>query len=70
MPSNLKKVGANAHLSIPIGSADYAKPVQKNHLEAIFRRDGCHHCGECVACVCVLGNPSTAATGLSKIPVF
>ncbi|MEW5300007.1 MAG: hypothetical protein WDW36_002971 [Sanguina aurantia] len=45
MPSNLKKVGANAHLSIPIGSTEYKNPVQKNHLEAIFRRDGCHHCG-------------------------
>ncbi len=51
MPSDLARPGALAFESIParpVHSDDYAKPIVKRELVRIFRRDGCHHCGELV----------------------
>lgn len=49
MPSDLSKPGALAFESIPArtdNSEAYAQPSVKRELARIFRRDGCHHCGE------------------------
>lgn len=46
MPSDLVAPGALAFESIPARSEEYAKPGVKRELARIFRRDGCHHCGE------------------------
>eukprot|EP00798_Chlamydomonas_sp_ICE-L_P005557 gene5557-4193_t len=45
MPSDLRKPGAFAYQSVPLGKSDYANSVQKGQLVAIFKRDGCHSCG-------------------------
>jgi hypothetical protein len=47
MPSDITKPGALAFESIPAKGENYAKASIKRELARIFRRDGCHHCGEC-----------------------
>jgi len=49
MPSDLTKPGALSYESIPARadkSEAYAQPSVKRELARIFKRDGCHHCGE------------------------
>jgi hypothetical protein len=46
MPSDLAAPGALAYESIPAAGGEYAPPAVKRELVRIFRRDGCHHCGE------------------------
>jgi hypothetical protein len=49
LPSDLSKPGALAFESIPAkthNSEDYATAGVKRELARMFRRDGCHHCGE------------------------
>eukprot|EP00887_Chlorella_sp_A99_P006755 scaffold3.g6755.t1 len=45
MPSDLARVGAIAHESLPAAGADYATGPARRELLRFFRRDGCHHCG-------------------------
>eukprot|EP00195_Chlamydomonas_chlamydogama_P007862 CAMPEP_0202892446 /NCGR_PEP_ID=MMETSP1392-20130828/2172_1 /ASSEMBLY_ACC=CAM_ASM_000868 /TAXON_ID=225041 /ORGANISM="Chlamydomonas chlamydogama, Strain SAG 11-48b" /LENGTH=412 /DNA_ID=CAMNT_0049576399 /DNA_START=232 /DNA_END=1470 /DNA_ORIENTATION=- len=45
LPSDLRKPGAFAYQSVPIGTSAHATDVQKGQLISIFKRDGCHHCG-------------------------
>ena len=56
MPSDLRAPGAFARNSVPVSAGDYASETQKGQLISIFKRDGCHHCGERrqggEACVC------------------
>lgn len=55
MPSDLSAPGALAFESIPAQGGEYAGPGAKRELARIFRRDGCHHCGE--------GAPPAAGSG-------
>jgi hypothetical protein len=45
MPSDLTKVGALAKESIPAAGMQYATDEKRRELIRMFRRDGCHHCG-------------------------
>lgn len=61
MPSDLRQQGAFGYSSVPVaGPADqsagrYAAGPQRSQLVAIFKRDGCHHCGGCwLACTSLL----------------
>jgi hypothetical protein len=46
MPSDLRHPGAFGFQSVPVSSAKYANETQRGQLMSIFRRDGCHTCGE------------------------
>jgi hypothetical protein len=50
MPSNLAHPGAMAVASIPAKGDDYASTSVKRELYRMFKRDGCHHCGEKPGC--------------------
>lgn len=63
MPSDLTKPGALAFESIPAradNSEAYAAPSVKRELARIFKRDGCHHCGEAARVVVALGQQDAA----------
>lgn len=48
LPSDIAQPGALAFESIPAKGPEYADSSVKRELVRIFKRDGCHHCGECV----------------------
>ena len=46
MPSNVIRPGAHAHSSIPARGVRYANDVESGLIKDLFKRYGCHHCGQ------------------------
>ena len=45
MPSNVTRPGAHARSSIPARGIKYANDVESGLIKDLFKRYGCHHCG-------------------------
>ena len=45
MPSNVTRPGAHARSSIPARGVKYANDVEAGLIKDLFKRYGCHHCG-------------------------
>lgn len=45
LPSDVRFPGARVQGSLPAKGREYATPAERAQLQAMMRRDGCHHCG-------------------------